>query len=105
MIMQVGRDIIFFIFLKQNLNGQHSLLDDKMLNDFKVGQTWDKWRPYVLHWNFVKKFRIGSSSLLREIIFAIQPPLWEEDRVLYDATKMTLNIAVFLEVVVLQQQT
>ena len=37
-----------------------------MLNDFIIEQIWNKWQTYVLYQDFVKTFRIGSSS--REII-------------------------------------
>ena len=63
-----------------------------MSNDSKIGQAWNKWRTYVLYWNLVKTVRIGPLSSLREIIFAIEPPLRGTNRILYDGAKMTSNM-------------
>jgi hypothetical protein len=60
-----------------------------MSNDSKIGQAWIKWQTYVLYWNLVKTFRIGPSSSLREIIFAIELPLRGTQKILYDGAHMT----------------
>ena len=45
----------------------------------------------------MKTSQIDSSSSSREIIFAIEPTLWGEDRLLYDGAKMTSKMAQSLE--------
>ena len=76
-----------------NSNGQHSLLETNTLNDSKIEQTWNKWWTYALHWEFCENILKGSLIIIEENIFAIEPPLWDEGRVLYDGAKMTPNMA------------
>ena len=61
-----------------------------MLNDFKITQARNKWQTYILRRDFVKIFLRGSSSSLREIIFAIEPPPWVEGIVLCDGAMMSI---------------
>ena len=35
-------------------SSQHSLLDNNILINFKIEQTWNTWQTYVLHRDFVK---------------------------------------------------
>ena len=63
-----------------------------MLNDFKIEQMGNN----VIHWNFTKIVRIGSSSSSREIFAAIMAPLYGEDRILSDDVKMTSNMVEYL---------
>jgi hypothetical protein len=73
----------------QSICGYH--LD--ALQDLSVTHKSTLTRTYVLHHDFVTTFCISSSPSSRKIIFSIEPPPWGEGVVLlYDATKMTLNM-------------